>query len=65
MKRGPKRLSVRQLCNIEFILSVIEGGKSYPYDFVLHALTGFHPAWCQRQWLLQAPRRGGDSERIW
>ncbi|MBU0617086.1 MAG: sigma-70 family RNA polymerase sigma factor [Planctomycetes bacterium] len=39
--RGPRRLSVRQLSNIEFLLSVIEAGKSYPLDFILHALTGF------------------------
>jgi len=41
LKRGPRRLSVRQLCNIEFLLSVAEGGKAYPYDFVVHVLTGF------------------------
>ncbi len=41
LKRGPRRLSVRQLSNIEFLLSVIESGKSYPFDFLLHALTGF------------------------
>ena len=41
LKRGPRRLSVRQLSNIEFLLSVVEAGKSYPFDFILHALTGF------------------------
>ena len=41
LKRGPRRLSVRQLCRIEFVLSVLEPGKSYPYGFVLHALTGY------------------------
>jgi RNA polymerase primary sigma factor len=41
LKRGPRRLVLRQLCNIEFLLSVLEGGKVYPYDFILHALTGF------------------------
>jgi RNA polymerase primary sigma factor len=41
LKRGPRRLSLRQLCNIEFVLSVLEGDKTYPYEFVLHALTGF------------------------
>jgi len=49
LKRGPRRLSVRQLSNIEFILSVIEAGKSYPFDFILHALTGFRA-------------RGGDGQ---
>lgn len=41
LARGPKRLSLRQLCNIEFVLSILEAGKSYPYDFVRHVLTGF------------------------
>lgn len=49
LKRGPRRLSVRQLSNIEFILSIIEAGKSYPFDFILHALTGFRA-------------RGGDGQ---
>ncbi|RMF84192.1 MAG: sigma-70 family RNA polymerase sigma factor [Planctomycetota bacterium] len=39
--RGPKRLRLRQLRGIEFLLSVIEPDKSYPFDFVLHALTGY------------------------
>jgi RNA polymerase sigma factor (sigma-70 family) len=43
LKRGPRRLVVRQLCNIEFLLSVLEGGRVYPYEFILHALTGFRP----------------------
>ncbi|MFQ5805594.1 MAG: sigma-70 family RNA polymerase sigma factor [Phycisphaerae bacterium] len=43
LKRGPRRLALRELCNIEFVLSVVEGGKVYPYEFVLHALTGFRP----------------------
>jgi len=41
LKRGPRRLSIRQLSNIEFVLSVIEADKSYPFDFIRHALTGF------------------------
>lgn len=41
--RGPKRLRIRQLLGIEFLLSIIEAGKSYPYDFVCHALTGYRP----------------------
>ncbi|TWT45985.1 RNA polymerase principal sigma factor HrdA [Phycisphaerae bacterium RAS1] len=39
--RGPKRLRLRQLFNIEFVLTLLEPGKSFPYDFVRHALTGF------------------------
>ena len=41
LKRGPKRLAIRQLIGIEFLLSVIEPEKAYPFDFILHALTGF------------------------
>jgi len=41
--RGPKRLRLRQLLNIDFLLSVIERDKHYPDDFVLHALTGYRP----------------------
>jgi len=39
--RGPRRLRLRQLLGIEFLLSVIEPGKHYPYDFVCHALTAY------------------------
>ena len=41
LKRGPKRIALRRLLGIEFLLSVIESDKSYPFDFVLHALTGY------------------------
>jgi RNA polymerase primary sigma factor len=44
LRRGPRRLRLRQLLNIEFLLSVIEYGKQYPYDFICHALTGYRPA---------------------
>lgn len=37
--RGPKRLRLTQLLGIEFLLSVIEPDKSYPYGFIRHALT--------------------------
>jgi RNA polymerase primary sigma factor len=43
LKRGPKRLALRQLLNIEFLLSVIDSGKSYPFEFVCHTLTNFRP----------------------
>jgi RNA polymerase sigma factor (sigma-70 family) len=39
--RGPIRLRMRQLRGVEFLLSVLENGKSYPFDFVRHALTGY------------------------
>ena len=41
LKRGPVRLRLRQLANIDFLLSVVEAEKEYPPDFVVHALTGF------------------------
>ncbi len=43
LKRGPKRLRLRQLLGIEFLLSIIEPDKSYPFDFVCHGLTGYRP----------------------
>jgi RNA polymerase primary sigma factor len=43
LKRGPKRLRLRQLLGIEFLLTVVEREKSYPYDFVCHAITGYRP----------------------
>jgi RNA polymerase sigma factor (sigma-70 family) len=39
--RGPKRLRLRQLHAIEFLLSVVEEAKAYPFEFVCHALTGY------------------------
>ena len=41
MARGPKRLVLRQLRSIDFVLSVLQSEHSYPFDFVLHALTGY------------------------
>ena len=43
LKRGPVRLRLRQLINIEFLLSLVEPPKAYPADFVCHVLTGFRP----------------------
>jgi len=43
LPRGPRRLRLRQLLNIEFLLSVIEADKQYPFDFVCHTLTGYRP----------------------
>ncbi len=41
LKRGPRRLRLRQLISVEFLLSVTEPGKQYPFDFVQHAMTGY------------------------
>ncbi len=43
LKRGPRRFRLAQLLNIEFLLSVVELDKAYPYDFVCHSLTGYRP----------------------
>ncbi len=43
LKRGPRRLRLRQLLNIQFLLTVVERGKVYPFEFICHALTGFRP----------------------
>lgn len=43
IKRGPSRLRLRPLLNVDFLMSVIEAGKSYPFEFICHALTGYRP----------------------
>lgn len=43
LMRGPRRLRLRQLFGIEFLLTVVESRREYPYEFVCHALTGFRP----------------------
>ncbi len=40
LRRGPARLRLRQLLQIEFVLSVVEAGRSYPFDFIYHGVTG-------------------------
>lgn len=55
LKRGPTRLRLRQLLNIEFLLSVVEPGKGYPADFVCHAITGYRAP---------ALRSNGDGARL-
>ena len=40
LRRGPARLRLRQLLQIEFLLSVVEAGRSYPFDFIYHGVTG-------------------------
>ncbi|MCA9243552.1 MAG: sigma-70 family RNA polymerase sigma factor [Phycisphaerales bacterium] len=39
--RSPSRLRLRQLSGIEFLLSIIDAERSYPMDFVIHAITGY------------------------
>jgi RNA polymerase sigma factor (sigma-70 family) len=43
LMRGPKRLRLRQLGGIEFLLSVLEPAKQYPTEFIVHGLTGYRP----------------------
>ena len=59
LQRGPRRLRLRQLLQIDFLLSVIEVDREYPYDFVCHALTGF-----RRPWTREEPARLLDGERL-
>lgn len=40
LRRSPKRLVLRHLTNIEFALTVIEADKTYPFEFLQHAITG-------------------------
>jgi len=56
LKRGPSRLCIRQLCRIDFLMSVIDAGKTYPPDFVVHALTGYR---AQRG---SVPSRSADDD---
>ncbi len=47
LRRGPRRLRLRQLAAIEFTLSVTEPSRSYPVEFLVHSLTGFRPPTAQ------------------
>ena len=40
LHRGPIRLVLRHLQNIDFALSIVEPGKQYPIEFIWHAITG-------------------------
>lgn len=52
LRRSPVRLRLRHLLNLDFLLSVIEPGREYPLEFVVHTLTGFRP------------RATGDDSRL-
>jgi RNA polymerase sigma factor (sigma-70 family) len=41
IQRGPRRLRLRQLGGIDFLLSVVVDEKAYPFDFVRHTITGY------------------------
>jgi len=43
LMRGPRRLRLRQLLGVEFLLSIIEPDQQYPFEFVCHAITGYRP----------------------
>lgn len=43
LKLSPVRLRLKQLNAAEFLIHLIEPGKSYPYDFVCHHVTGYRP----------------------
>ena len=40
LKRTPRRLRLHQLRQVDYLLSTIEMGREYPYEFIQHALTG-------------------------
>jgi RNA polymerase primary sigma factor len=39
--RSPRRLRLRQLAGIEFVISVLDADCPVPLDFVVHAVTGY------------------------
>lgn len=41
LRRSPSRLRLKQLLGIDFVLSVVETGRQFPLDFIVHAITGF------------------------
>lgn len=43
LKRGPRRLRLRQLLNIDFLLSVVDTNRDYPFDFIYRGVTGHAP----------------------
>ncbi|MCG3126961.1 MAG: RNA polymerase sigma factor RpoD [Phycisphaerae bacterium] len=44
LQRAPSRLTLRHLLQTEFLLTVVEADREYPFDFVVHTLTGYRPA---------------------
>lgn len=61
LTRGPVRLRLRQLLGVEFLLSVVDASREYPFDFVCHALTGFRPRAGDSS--LDSPLLGGATLR--
>jgi len=43
LKLSPVRLRLKQLAAAEYVLTLIESSKRYPYDFVCHHITGYRP----------------------
>lgn len=43
LKLSPARLRLKQLDATEHLINLLEPGKSYPYDFVCHHITGYRP----------------------
>jgi len=59
LRRTPRRLRLRQLLNIEHLLSILDSRTSYPSDFLLHGVTGFRP----RGGAIAGELIGGESAR--
>ncbi len=43
MELSPVRLRLKQFEAAEYLVDLLEADKDYPYDFVCHHLTGYHP----------------------
>lgn len=43
LKLSPVRLRLKQFDATEHLIEIIRPGKSYPYDFVCHHITGYRP----------------------
>ena len=43
LRLSPSRLRLKQLEAAEYLVDLIEADKSYPYDFVVHHVTGHRP----------------------
>jgi RNA polymerase sigma factor (sigma-70 family) len=61
LRRGPNRLRLRQLHNIEFLLTLVEPQRRYPFDFICHTLTGYRPRRSENGDALDAQLVSGEA----
>jgi len=57
LKLSPLRLRLKQLHAAEYLIDLIEPGKSYPYDFVCHHITAYRPK-------ARGPQRAMPAKRL-